>query len=109
MNDYALYVKELLEPFGFITIKPMFGGYSVYLNDYIVGLIIESELYLKSNRQFDKFFKQYASEQFSYLNHKGKVIKMPYWKLPEAAWEDETLLRSFLNRSFQASKNSKAK
>lgn len=109
MNEFAEHVKELLDPFGFISVRPMFGGYGVYLNDYIVGLIIDNELYLKSNKQFDQFFEQYCSEQFSYLNHKGKLIKMCYWKLPDQAWEDQKILSSFLNRSFQASKNSKAK
>ena len=47
MNDFNEYVRECFSAVGDTVIKPMMGGYLVYLNGKLIGDIGGRELFLK--------------------------------------------------------------
>ena len=49
MNEFNEYVSECFSAVGDIVIKPMMGGYLVYLNGKLIGDIGDKELFLKKN------------------------------------------------------------
>ncbi len=54
MNEFNEYVREVFSAAGDIVIKPMMGGYLVYLNGKLIGDICGNELFLKRTPTSDK-------------------------------------------------------
>ena len=54
MNEFNEYVREVFSAAGDIVIKPMMGGYLVYLNGKLIGDICDNELFLKRTPTSDK-------------------------------------------------------
>ena len=46
MNEFNEYVRECFSPAGDLVIKPMMGGYLVYLAGKLIGDICDQELFL---------------------------------------------------------------
>ena len=86
----------------------MFGGYSLYKNGMIFGLISDQELYFKADLDTAKFFQAAGSEQFAYES-RGKKIKMCYWKVTAEVLENQELLRKWFDKAYDASLNQSAK
>ena len=54
MNAFNEYVRECFSAAGDIVIRPMMGGYLVYLNGKLIGDICDSELFLKRTPTSDR-------------------------------------------------------
>lgn len=54
MNAFNEYVRERFSAAGDIVIRPMMGGYLVYLNGKLIGDIGDSELFLKRTPTSDR-------------------------------------------------------
>ena len=54
MNEFNEYVCEVFSAAGELVIKPMMGGYLVYLNGKLIGDICDNELFLKRTPTSDK-------------------------------------------------------
>ncbi len=94
------YVMDILSPLYTIKARKMFGGYGLYTNGKIFGLIARKELYFKANEKAAEWFMQFDSEPFSYERN-GKIIKMSYWKVPPEILEDQESLEQWLRVSLQ--------
>ncbi|MEQ9115735.1 MAG: TfoX/Sxy family protein [Rickettsiales bacterium] len=105
---YCEYIEELLSPYGDIKIKAMFGGYGIYMNGVIVGMIADDELYFKVDKSNQQQYEDLDSEPFGY-DKDGKIVKMSYWKIPLDILEDEEQLPKWLDQSYQISVKTKRK
>jgi len=108
-NSFAEYIRDLLEPFGTIKIKAMFGGYGIYCNDVFFAILVENELYFKGDKgEVSDFFRANGSERFTY-NAKGKNVAMEYWKVLDEVLEDDESLSKWFNMSYNLALNKKKK
>jgi len=101
-SNYPEYIMEILAPYGEITVKSMFGGYSIYKNGVIVAIIAYNELYFKVDQSNKSQYEKLGSEPFTY-EAKGKKSTMSYWKVPIEILEDEEQLGVWLNQSYEIS------
>src|SRR3954467_8553022 len=101
-NEFVDHRRELLEQFGIITARRMFGGFGIYKDGVIFALIIDQELYFKADVEAANFFATYGSEPFTYQRH-NKLIKMSYWKVIPEVLEDQELLRKWFDLAHSAS------
>lgn len=101
------YILDLLSPYGDITARSMFGGYGIYKDAVIIGIIINEELYFKVDSTNQHQYEQLDSEPFTYQNAKGNIVKMSYWKVPIEIMDNEELLGSWLGNSYDISLKSK--
>ncbi|NBY35226.1 MAG: hypothetical protein EBQ62_02865 [Alphaproteobacteria bacterium] len=46
-SEFVNYVVDLLAPYGYIRVRPMFGGHSVYRDGVIVAIIVGRNCILK--------------------------------------------------------------
>ena len=106
MKGYAEYIVDQLLHMGNITVKQMFGGFGIYKDGIIFGIIISSELYFKTNKESEKEFACLNSEPFSY-NRGDKIIKMSYWKVPEEIIESRERLAEFAIKAHAVSSASR--
>lgn len=100
-KEFVEYIIEILEPFGNIRVRKMFGGYGVYKNTLIFALIIDNELYFKADLETAKYFKSQELEPFTY-QAKGKLIALSYYKIPPEIFEDKELLIKYFNMAYSS-------
>jgi len=86
-NEFVEYVLELLGPFGPVQAKAMFGGFGIYRNHLMFGLIADETLYLKADEKNRAAFEAKGLPPFTYAK-KGKKYSMSYYQAPEEALED---------------------
>ena len=71
MNEFNDYVRECFSSVGDIVIKPMMGGYLVYLNGKLIGDICDNELFLKRTSTTDKLL---ADSELRYPYEGSKTL-----------------------------------
>lgn len=86
-DEYIAFLLDLLAPLGEVRAKRMFGGYGIYLEDLMFGLVADEELYLKADEENRRDFETRGLEPFTYMG-KNKPITMSYYHAPEEAMED---------------------
>lgn len=99
-NDYI--VNDILRDVPGITSKAMFGGWCIYQNGIIFGLIADGELYFKVDESNIEDYRKRGSHPFVYKG-KSKQVTMSYWTLPEEIFENREELLEWIEKSTQAS------
>jgi DNA transformation protein len=85
-------LEDLFQPAGAITVRRMFGGHGVYAGPVMVAIEARGAVYMRVDPLTRGEFAAEGSEPFVYEAGKKKV-EMPYWRLPEAAFEDPDVLK----------------
>ncbi len=70
-----------LLPLGPIRARAMFGGWGLFLDDAMFGLIAGNRLYFKVDTETQPRFAAAGAEAFTYLRQ-GKEIALSYWEAP---------------------------
>ena len=87
-DGFVEYICELLLPLGQAQGRPMFGGYGVYLDGLMIGLVIDGGFFLKADDLCKQKFLAAGCEPFVYHGQE-KPITMNYWTVPAEALESE--------------------
>ena len=98
---FVTYVVELMQSIGPVSAKRMFGGYGIFLDGLMFGLIADSVLYLKVDEDTENEFKAKGLEAFTYTK-KGNEFKMSYYQAPDEALEDAEEMSSWANKAYGA-------
>ena len=106
-HDYV--IADVLGHIDGITSKKMFGGYSLYLDGAIFGLITgDDELRFKANDETKLKYEALGGQQFIYSGHKNrKPTGMPYWQVPEEVMEDRERIEEWARESASLSRKKK--
>jgi DNA transformation protein len=100
-KKFVTYVVDLMQSIGPISAKSMFGGHGIFLDGLMFGLVADSILYLKVDKETENEFKAKGHEAFTY-NKKGKEFKMSYYQAPEEALEDADEMKFWANKAYGA-------
>ncbi|MDJ0834103.1 MAG: TfoX/Sxy family protein [Gammaproteobacteria bacterium] len=101
MSEFINNLADVFVKFGPIRAKRMFGGYGVYRDDVMFGLVADDELYLKADQQSAGDFIAEDLPAFEY-DKKGKTYKMSYYLAPEAIYDDPEVAREWAELAFEA-------
>lgn len=107
-KEFASYTVDLLQGMGPVYSKAMFGGFGVFLDGLMFGLIANNELDLKVDRDNLAEFEELDLEPFTY-EAKGKPMNLSYYQVPEECIEDSELLIRWGNSGFGAALRAAAK
>lgn len=86
----------------------MFGGFGVFLEGLMFGLVADNELYLKVDSENRPDFEDLGLQAFSFEKN-GKKFEMSYFQAPEEAMEDGELLASWASKAYGAALRAAAK
>ncbi|HET6629374.1 MAG TPA: TfoX/Sxy family protein [Woeseiaceae bacterium] len=103
MNEFVEHVLEMLEHCGTIRARRMFGGYGLYCDDLIFGLISGDVLYLKTDAESVGLFEERGLAAFVYVK-KGEPTKTSYYSAPEEFFEDPEAAAEWLRIACDASR-----
>lgn len=85
-TEFADYVVDLLQGIGPVTCKSMFGGFGIFLDGIMFGLIADGQLYLKVDQDSRAAFDELDLPTFTF--HKaGKPMQMSYRLAPDEMFE----------------------
>ncbi len=100
-NEFVEYLLELLEPSGGVRAKAMFGGFGIYRDNLMFGLVADDILYFKVDKKTRPEFEAKGLPPFTYEN-KGKEYSMSYYQAPEEALEDIEEMRQWAEKAYGA-------
>ena len=106
-TEFIEHILDVLEPIGNVTARKMFGGYGIYNNKVIIGIVDEDELYFKVDESNLQNYKKLKSSPFTYERGDGQKIAMSYWYVPESVIEDNEKFCEFAESSYKISLKNK--
>ena len=89
MDEAALH--ELFAPFGEIRTRRMFGGIGIRHGERMFAVVVRGDLYMRVDDESAPLFEAEGAQPFVYEKSRSPV-KMPYRRLPEAAFDDPDAL-----------------
>jgi DNA transformation protein len=100
-KEFAAYIVDLMQAIGPVYSKRMFGGFGVFLDGMMFGLITDNILYLKADDENRKEFDELGLLPFTYKKQ-GQETKLSYYQAPEEAMESMEIMSEWGNRGFGA-------
>jgi len=100
-DAFVSYVLDMLQEFGQIEAKAMFGGHGIYRDGIIFAIIVDGALYIKADDKNRALFEKNGLHQFSYIK-KGKECFMSYYSAPEEAMDDKDELYYWTGQGYEA-------
>jgi len=101
MSEFVEYLAEVFQDFGAIRSRRMFGGYGIYHDNLMFGLVADDVLYLKVDAQSVTQFDDMGLKPFEYMKN-GKAMKMSYYMAPEAIFDDPDVAKEWAQLAFDA-------
>ena len=80
-NEFVDYVVELMAEWATVAARRMFGGYGLYREGLMFGLIVEDELFLKADANNAMQFERAGSQPFVYQS-RDRTVQLSYWSAP---------------------------
>jgi DNA transformation protein len=106
-HDYVL--LDVLSGISGITSRSMFGGYGIYKDGIIFGLIADDILYFKVDAMNKEQYQHFGSKPFTYEKGNHKQAVMSYWEVPEEIMNDREQVQQWVYSAVEASKRTKRK
>lgn len=101
MSEFIDHLKDVLRLFGPFAARRMFGGYGLFRDGLMFGLVFRDTLYLKADTESASRFTQLGLPQFEYLR-KGKIAKLAYYTASESVLEDPVEAARWARMAFEA-------
>lgn len=95
MNDLTFAVirksRKYLDALGQISHRPLFGGYSLSVDNVIFAMASEGALYLRACEQCCRYFTRTAAPALQYYK-RGMPVQLNYFRVDEALWQNREKL-----------------
>jgi DNA transformation protein len=95
-------IEEMFQSLGPVTIKRMFGGKGIYHLGRIVAVEVRGEMLLKADDKSAPEFHTAGARQWAYEGKQGKSVNMPYWSIPDDAFDDPDIMAHWVRLAYQA-------
>ena len=102
------YLVDQMAPLGDVRGRSMFGGFGVYLDGVIIGIIAFDTFYLKVDDTNRPAFEAAGSQPFIYHQGKMDATMSSYWECPADVLEEPDQLRSWALTSLTVSRRARA-
>ena len=107
MSEFINFLHEVFHPFEAISSRKMFGGYGVYHDGLMFGLVADDTLYLKVDETTKQEFINKGLAPFEY-DKGNKKVQMSYYLAPEEIYDDPDKAVYWAKLAYQTALNSKS-
>ncbi|MGB5261284.1 MAG: TfoX/Sxy family protein [Gammaproteobacteria bacterium] len=107
MSEFTDYLGEVFAAFGPIQARRMFGGYGIYHDGVMFGLVADDTLYLKADAVTRDRFLSRDLGAFEYEKN-GKMVSLSYYLAPEEIYDDPDTACAWAKQSFAIAWQAKA-
>ena len=95
-------IEDMFQSLGPVTIKRMFGGKGIYHMGRILAVEVDDEILLKADDVSAAEFEAAGARRWAYEGKKGKAINMPYWSIPDDAFDDPDVMAHWVGLAYAA-------
>ena len=95
-------IEEMFSGLGPVTIKRMFGGKGVYHRGLIIALDFRDEILLKADVISAPDFEAAGARRWTYQGKRDQPVQMPYWSIPEDAYDDPDIMARWVRLAYEA-------
>ncbi len=95
-------IEEMFQGLGPVTIKRMFGGKGIYHLGRIIAIELRGEMLLKADETSSPEFADAGATQWVYEGKKGNPVKMPYWTIPDSAYDEPDEMARWVRLAYEA-------
>jgi DNA transformation protein len=81
-------IRELFVEFGPVSVRRMFGGAGVFVEDRMIGLVSREVIYLKADEATIPDFEREGLAPFGYSTKNGERKLTSYWRIPDRLYDD---------------------
>ncbi|APG84547.1 TfoX/Sxy family protein [Sinorhizobium americanum] len=99
-------IEEMFQALGPISIRRMFGGKGIYCDGVILAVEVDGEILLKGDAETALQLEEAGARQWAY-DGKGKPVKMPYWSIPDSAYDDPDEMARWVKLAYSAALRAK--
>jgi DNA transformation protein and related proteins len=107
-SGLVTHLLELLEPMRGVRGKKMFGGYGIFRDDLMFGLVAEDTLYFKVDATTIDAYIERGLEPFVYIAPGDKKMTMSYYQVPEEALDNSEEMMLWAEQAFQVALRAQA-
>jgi len=107
MSGFVEYLKEVFLDFGTIQPRKMFGGYGIYHQGVMFGLVADDTLYLKVDDKLKPLFEAKGLAPFQY-DKTDKVVELSYYVAPDEILDDPQEAALWAQRSYDVAIQAKS-
>jgi DNA transformation protein len=108
VNEFVEHLNEVFRLFGAIHSKQMFGGYGIYHQGLMFGLVANDTLYLKTDAVSAPQFSEAGCVPFEYTKN-GTTMRMSYASAPIEIFDDPEMARDWASLAYAAALRSRKK
>ena len=102
------HIRELFDSLGQVSIRRMFGGKGIYHEGLIVAVVLRGELMLKGDDRSGPDYEAAGGKRWFYEGKTGRQVNMPYWTVPDSAFDDQDELSELTAKAYQTALRAKA-
>ena len=99
---------DQMQCIGPVTVRPMFGGFGLFLEGLMLGLIANDILYLKVDETSKADFIEEGMQPFEYARN-GKPFAMSYYEAPDMVFDDQEMTRDWAAKAYETALRAKSK
>ena len=103
-----LWVQEVLEPLGTVTMRRMMGGATLYLDGTVFAILDEGEIWFKADGESDSVWDAEGCERFTF-DMGGKPGSMNYRRGPLDVYDDPEAMQRWARLGLEAGLRGAAK
>ena len=101
-----LQFQECLSPLGKISSRPLFGGYSLAIENTVFAMVAEGEIYLRVCEQSAEYRVEHHSPMLI-MRKNGRPVALKYYRIDEALWQDSKMLFHLSELSLHTARSEK--
>ncbi len=107
-NEYCDYLMDRLAPLGAPSYRFMFGGYGIYVDGLLIGIVADDVLMLRADDENRPDYEARGIGPFQPYPEKG-MSTMPYFSVPDDVLEDQDELIQWAEKSREAALRAQAR
>lgn len=93
---------------GSTSLSPLFGGYSLAIEDTVFAMVAEGNIYLKACEQSAAYRVEHHNPLLMLRRH-GRIVPLKYYQIDDALWRDEKQLFRLSLMSWQSAQREKCR
>lgn len=106
-NEFVDYVVELMAGWAEVSARKMFGGYGLYREGLMFALIVDDELFFKTDTSNVGQYERVGSHPFVYVSQ-SRNVQLSYWSAPADSLDSSAEMSGWCQSAYGAALRSQA-
>ncbi|MGE0767087.1 MAG: TfoX/Sxy family protein [Hyphomicrobiaceae bacterium] len=87
-SELNILLEEMLAPLGPVALRRMFGGYGIFLDGLMFGLVTGERVYFKTDETGRAAFQAEGLGPFTYAKKGAPAVLTSYWQVPDRLFDE---------------------